>query len=69
MASEKYDLKNGFYLEGTTFDETEYYKNVTVQILMDSKTGQTSIAWIRQDDTEELTEEEFQEMLHDRGLA
>ena len=33
------------------FDEVETYQNVTVQILRNSKTGETSVGWCRQPNT------------------
>ena len=33
------------------FDEVETYQNVTVQILRNSKTGETSVGWYRQPNT------------------
>ena len=33
------------------FDEVKTYQNVTVQILRNSKTGETSVGWYRQPNT------------------
>ena len=39
------------------FDKRTLYKNVTVEVLENSRTGEVSIGWYRQYNTEEIEEE------------
>lgn len=61
--NEKYYIgPNGEYeLEPVIFDVVAIYKNVTVELLKNPETGEISMGWYKQDDTEEIDAEEFYE--------
>lgn len=49
---------DGIEINTTTFDKRKVLKNVTIEILENSKTGEASLGWYYQDDTEEIDEPE-----------
>lgn len=51
---------NGAELDTTIYDQREVWENVTVEILTDSKTGKTSIGWYKQDNSRNITGEEYE---------
>ena len=61
--NEKYYIgPHGEYeLEAVTLELVAIYKNVTVELLKNPETGEISIGWYNQDDTEEIDAEEFYE--------
>lgn len=51
-----FTTSNGTVIDTTIYDKRTVLKNVTIEILEDTRTGKTSIGWYRQEDTEEITE-------------
>ncbi len=47
---------DGYELDTCIYDKRTILKNVTIEILENSKTGKTTIGWYRQYDTEEINE-------------
>lgn len=47
---------DGYELDTCIYDKRTILKNVTIEILENTKTGKISIGWYRQDDTEEIDE-------------
>lgn len=48
----------GAELDQTIYNKRTVYKNVTVEILEDTRTGKTSIGWYKQSDTEEVEDDD-----------
>ncbi len=49
---------DGIEIDPTIYDKRTVFKNVTIEILEDTKTGKMTVGWYRQDDTEEIEEPE-----------
>ena len=45
---------DGIELDQTVYDKRTVFRNVTVEILENTKTGKVSIGWYKQSDTEEI---------------
>lgn len=43
------------------YEEVERYRNVTVSVMRCKRCGHVEISWLRQEDTEEVTEDELSE--------
>lgn len=45
---------DGIAIDPCIYDKRTVYKNVTVEIFENTKTGECSVGWYKQDDTEEI---------------
>lgn len=48
-------------LDPCIYEEVERYRNVTVSVMRRKRCGHVEVSWVRQENTEEVTEDELSE--------